>query len=189
MSTVQLYGGAAEMYLPAGFFDASMVREVPDSQEVFCNLDTDQSLIVEILEHEASRADGFEALSYFAQDLAEANGASGSISFDPSTVRAYPVAEPMRARVSYCGSISFIQRISKFREAAQNDVLIIVGVVRIPSVNSDILISLSTPIRIDASSSSAKSTTKLVSQEEAANTLSTVLQSFIVRRWSLFDPE
>ena len=177
------------MHLPPGFFDASMVREVPDSQEVFCNLDTDQSLIVEILEREASRADGFDALSYFAQDLAEANGANSTIPFDPTAVRTYPVHEQMRSHVSYCGSLSFVQRISKFRESAANDVLVIVGLVRLPNVASDILISLSTPLRIDAASSSAKSASHVVSKEDAANTMAQVMQSFVVKRWSLFDPE
>ena len=175
------------MFVPAGYFNVSMVREVPDSQEVFCNVDTDQSLIVEILEREDSKADGFEALAYFAQDLAEANGAEGAIAFDPSEVRTHTPSAQMRDRVAYCGSLSFVQRIAKFREAAANDVLVILGLVRLPSVGSDILISLSSPLRIDAGSSSAKSASATASAQAAMDTLSAALSSFAIRRWSLFD--
>jgi len=187
MSSVQLYDGAAEIYVPAGYINVSMIREVPDQQEVFCSLDTDQSLIVEILEREDSKADGFEALSWFAQDLAEANGAEGTIPFDPSAVRTYSVHPDMVGRVSYCGSLSFMQRISKFRESVANDVFVIVGLVRLPSVNTDITISLSTPIRIDANSSSAKSASHTSTVQEACDTMAKVLQSFVIRRWALFD--
>ena len=187
MSSVPLYGGAAEMYLPPGYFNVSMIREVPDTQEVFANLNSDQALIVELLEHESGKADGFDALAHFAQDIAEGNGATEPLALDPQSVTTHQVCEAMRARTAYCGSISFVQRVAKFREHAANSVLVIVGLIRLPSVATDVVVSLSSPLSIDAASSSAATATRCATPQEAAKTLDAALSSFVVRRWSLFD--
>ncbi|KAF9543014.1 hypothetical protein EC957_001373 [Mortierella hygrophila] len=60
MATViqqELYGGAITINLPSKFGTISHVREVPDHQEVFVNVDEDQSVIVEILELAAEASD------------------------------------------------------------------------------------------------------------------------------------
>ncbi|PKC05310.1 Ran-interacting Mog1 protein [Rhizophagus irregularis] len=46
----ELFGGSISMYIPPSFEDISNVRNVPDNQEVFADVNTDQSIIVEILE-------------------------------------------------------------------------------------------------------------------------------------------
>jgi hypothetical protein len=42
-----LYGGAITLDIPARFKDVSALREIPDNQEVFVDIDTDQSFILE----------------------------------------------------------------------------------------------------------------------------------------------
>ncbi|KAK3820744.1 MAG: hypothetical protein JOS17DRAFT_793836 [Linnemannia elongata] len=77
MATVnqqELYGGAITINLPSKFGNISHVREVPDHQEVFVNVDEDQSVIVEILELAPEASDENCAAFHF-QQLAEDNDA------------------------------------------------------------------------------------------------------------------
>lgn len=69
----QLFGGAILVELPTEFVDVSNVRDVPDHQEVFANQDTDQSVIIEILERENSIKKPEDCVAYFFNDLAEHN--------------------------------------------------------------------------------------------------------------------
>lgn len=55
----------------------SEIRQVPDTQEVFVDRDTDISLILELLELERGVANSASA-RYFFQDLAEHNEASNT---------------------------------------------------------------------------------------------------------------
>ncbi|CAF4021623.1 unnamed protein product, partial [Rotaria sp. Silwood1] len=45
-----LFGGAIQDFLPDGAIDAISIRLVPNNQEVFMHAESDQSIIVEILE-------------------------------------------------------------------------------------------------------------------------------------------
>lgn len=47
---VPLYGGAMSVSAPESFSDASRFRQIPDHQEVLVGLDSDASLIVELLD-------------------------------------------------------------------------------------------------------------------------------------------
>lgn len=46
----ELFGGALSIKVPKDFKDVSAFRQVPDHQEVFVSNDSDDSLIVELLE-------------------------------------------------------------------------------------------------------------------------------------------
>lgn len=46
----ELFGGALSIKVPKDFKDVSVFRQVPDHQEVFVSNDSDDSLIVELLE-------------------------------------------------------------------------------------------------------------------------------------------
>ncbi|KAJ8320118.1 hypothetical protein KUTeg_001705 [Tegillarca granosa] len=50
MAERTLFGGALSAVLPPGAADVSQIRQIPDNQEVFTHSQTDQSLIIEILE-------------------------------------------------------------------------------------------------------------------------------------------
>ncbi|KAJ3043918.1 hypothetical protein HDV00_003958 [Rhizophlyctis rosea] len=71
-----LYGGAISAAIPDAYIDVSILREVPDHQEVFVDQATDQSLIVEILELAETPAE--EAASYHFWQLADDNDAKQS---------------------------------------------------------------------------------------------------------------
>jgi hypothetical protein len=46
----ELFGGAIRISVPPRFEDVSGVRQIPDNQEVFVCQESDQSIIIEILE-------------------------------------------------------------------------------------------------------------------------------------------
>ena len=48
----ELYGGAISCSIPDDFFNASILRQIPDNQEVFANSKSDQSIIFEIVEYQ-----------------------------------------------------------------------------------------------------------------------------------------
>lgn len=52
--TVDLYGGAIKCVLPSSFADASDMRQVPDNQEVWLDLESGLTVIIELLEYDHS---------------------------------------------------------------------------------------------------------------------------------------
>lgn len=81
---VSLYGGAIRTVLAPGFIDASQLREVPDTQEVFVNgrqagdeygdgLGMDESVTVDLLER-VDAADDMEALKVHVEEIFDLNG-------------------------------------------------------------------------------------------------------------------
>ncbi|KAJ3222514.1 hypothetical protein HK099_002222 [Clydaea vesicula] len=72
----QIYGGAMELQIPASFIDISRLREVPDNQEVFADINTDQSLIIELFDYnnDAVLKRQFPCFAeYYFEELAEFN--------------------------------------------------------------------------------------------------------------------
>jgi hypothetical protein len=61
MQVRQLYGGSIEALIPTNTLDASEFRQIPDNQEVFVGSDSDDSIIIELLEP-ATILDHFEEL-------------------------------------------------------------------------------------------------------------------------------
>ena len=68
----ELFGGAMTIMLPETFEDVSVLREIPDHQEVFVDRDSEVSLIVELLEHDGTISDE-HAPTYYFKDLATCN--------------------------------------------------------------------------------------------------------------------
>lgn len=163
-----LYGGAVQLRLPSGMIDASDLREIPDHQEVFISpLGDDSCAIVEIVDYQEDIGDA-EAAQFYFGDLASQNeasdGAGDSVieSVEALTAAQAPclLSTPALASPPSSGIKAFLvrgkQRIAKFKEsqAAKNDVFISMLVLRLPSVSSDVLISISCPTAISTSSSS-----------------------------------
>ncbi|KAG0069148.1 hypothetical protein BGZ89_003438 [Linnemannia elongata] len=117
MATVnqqELYGGAITINLPSKFGTISHVREVPDHQEVFVNVDEDQSVIVEILELAAEASDDNCAAFHF-QQLAEDNDAE-----DASTIQSVSVLNNAELPTWPADAKIYLllgqQRVAKFNE-------------------------------------------------------------------------
>ncbi|KAF9438380.1 hypothetical protein BGZ76_008291 [Entomortierella beljakovae] len=197
----ELFGGAITLDLPRKFEDISNIREVPDHQEVFVNVDEDQSVIVEVLELAADASDEACAAFHY-QQLAEDNDAE-----DSSTVQSVSIlnnaelpAWPAEAKIYL---LLGQQRIGKFNERqlqqedaaehpnqqrqpdARNLVQIMMVVVRLPNQQTDIVISYNVPLQISVASSSRQ-----VAHEgnihEAEAWFRNLIATFQVRNWSLF---
>ncbi|KAF9922187.1 hypothetical protein FBU30_007721 [Linnemannia zychae] len=210
MATVnqqELYGGAITINLPSKFGNISHIREVPDHQEVFVNVDEDQSVIVEILEL-ATEASDENCAAFHFQQLAEDNDAE-----DTSVIQSVTRIDnaelpswPADAKIHF---LLGQQRIAKFNEQqrlqqrqqhqpattpsasasqqpdARNLVQIMMVTFRLPTQATDIVLSYNVPLKISDESSS-KQVAHEGSIQEAEIWFREVVKSFTVRDWSLF---
>eukprot|EP01126_Amoeba_proteus_P060463 TRINITY_DN7998_c0_g1_i2.p1 TRINITY_DN7998_c0_g1~~TRINITY_DN7998_c0_g1_i2.p1 ORF type:complete len:100 (+),score=18.90 TRINITY_DN7998_c0_g1_i2:58-357(+) len=67
-----LFGGAISCSFPSTFLDVSDFREVPDNQEVFTDISTERTIIVELLEY-VDCEDVMEASLTHFRELASIN--------------------------------------------------------------------------------------------------------------------
>jgi hypothetical protein len=142
----ELYGGAISTVLPDSFEDVSVFRQVPDHQEVFVDKHTDMSFIVELLGYESGVKDA-QAATYFFTDLAESNEAAETL-IDYEGMMNDPNFMPKLGSSFPKCSIRGRQSISKFRTRSDipiDMVQIFMVVVRLPSVETDVLITLNAP--------------------------------------------
>ncbi|KAF9284072.1 hypothetical protein BGZ68_004922 [Mortierella alpina] len=196
----ELYGGAITMSLPRKFENICNVREVPDHQEVFVNVDEDQSVIVEILELAAEASDEACAPFHF-QQLAEDNDAE-----DASVVQSVSILNNAELPTWPADTKIYLllgqQRIAKFNERqrqqeaqvlhqamvqqdARNLVQIMMVVFRLPRHETDIVVSYNVPLQISETSSS-KQVAHEGNIQEAEVWFKNLIGSFQVREWGLF---
>ena len=182
----------------------SELRQVPDNQEVFVDVETDQSLIVELLSYQSDVPDA-DAAAFLFKDLAESNGVAPD-AYHLNAPLHMDIASMMPKLAACCavagqagvtGSVlSGEQRVSKFKEDAGNIVQIWLASVRLPSVGTDVLISLNVPVQFAPGSSSAATVHSGMigaggvalpaAVADAAPVLTEVLSSFVVHDWGLF---
>eukprot|EP00397_Hematodinium_sp_SG-2012_P043602 GEMP01048499.1.p1 GENE.GEMP01048499.1~~GEMP01048499.1.p1 ORF type:complete len:173 (+),score=39.14 GEMP01048499.1:24-542(+) len=171
---MDLFGGAIRLDIPAEFDDVSVIREVPDHQEVYVHRTTNQSLIVEILDYEQVSDDA--ACNHFFQDLVEANAAS--------TAQIVRKVGPLKLEgvtdvVMICEGT---QSAAKFGEAHENVVRTYLAAIRIPQKKTDILVTLNCPEQVHSASSDSAAPP---SANEFDTFVNTVLTLRIVD-WNLF---
>ncbi len=211
-----LFGGAISAVIPERFRDISAIRDVPDNQEVFVDVDRDDSAIVELLELLSDVPDANAAQFHFAE-LAASNDATGPglsmIEFEqPMTAVQIPLIGLSASGAAGATAAGLIgrQRVSKGREgdSARNDVRIYLAVIRLPAVGTDVVITVNEPVAIAPSSSSAVSTGAAAPSAPALAAADgavagpfpsagpalppgfaefmTLLQSFTIHDWGLF---
>ena len=179
ISKQQLFGGAIECDLPTTYEDVSLLREIPDNEEVFHEPSTDACLVVDILQFSADVPDDAIAAFQF-DDIAAAN-----------EVKSFQIEDRGLAdskggqRFLWCGGVQ--TGIVKFRERETrgNDVYVWVGVCRLKEYDTDVVVSVSAPIRISEASSSHK----LGSVPDVARgkaVFESVLSSFKIKDFGLF---
>jgi len=143
----ELFGGAIITTFLSTFEDISLVRQVPDHQEVYVDRVTDTSLIVELLSYDESISDSIATQHYF-QDLAQCNEAT-EYSIDSTAVINSNTCMPGVSGGSYsCCALVGRQVVAKFYRRADsplNNVQILLLVLRLPTVGTDILITLNIP--------------------------------------------
>uniref|UniRef100_A0A8D3B461 Ran guanine nucleotide release factor n=1 Tax=Scophthalmus maximus TaxID=52904 RepID=A0A8D3B461_SCOMX len=149
-----LFGGALSAVIPHSATDISELREIPDNQEVFAHAHTDQSLIVELVEHQGQVADQDSARYHF-EDIAGSNKAQEPGVFGVTSVVPLPKSDLSLSECSSAWMLTGTQCVSKFNEEARNTVTLHLGVFRLPQFSTEVLITFNDPQSISPDSSSA----------------------------------
>ncbi|GAA6026798.1 hypothetical protein JCM8097_005870 [Rhodosporidiobolus ruineniae] len=155
MSTPRaLFGGAIQSTVPAAFLDASDLRQVPDTQEVFLSPDSDLSLIVEVLElvKDEGSGESLEAAARFHfSSLAHDNTALSS-TVTSVTLPSLPSISHSSSHPTLLGPtvLSGTQTVSKFNrpDSEADTVLILLALWRIPEKDSDVTLCVNFPVRM-----------------------------------------
>jgi len=145
-----LFGGAIQCYIPPRFDDVSKVREIPDNQEVFADASTEQSIIIELLESDLQYSNE-NIVKFHFTELASANSSS---QYQISRIESLDLPNFGQDVIKYV--LFGTQQVSKFREQASNTVNIYLCVIRIPQVQTDVLITLNDGVIVNPTSSSLK---------------------------------
>jgi Ran-interacting Mog1 protein len=146
-----LFGGSIVCNFPQTYMDVSHVREIPDNEEVFYEDATDSCLVVDLLEYAQEVSDDHVA-EYQFQDIAEGNEVKSFQILETGKISIPQPEGPNEFR--WCCGIQ--NGIVKFREheTRGNDVKVWVAVQRLKHYNTDIVISVTAPIRLSEQSSS-----------------------------------
>lgn len=162
----------------------SEVRQVPDNQEVFVDMQSDESIIVELLQL-AEEAEDENVARYHFQHLADVNDATSSEIFSVQSLTTESF--PFLTRSPHPITAQFLhgtQSISKYNynpssnQYLQNlhSVDIFMFVARIKSIETDILVTWNHP-SLDQNSTE---------KERAVAAFMKIVRSFYLRDWGLF---
>ncbi|XP_077022040.1 ran guanine nucleotide release factor [Tamandua tetradactyla] len=133
-----LFGGAFSAMLPLGAIDVSDLRPVPDNQEVFCHRETDQSLIVELLELQA-HVQGEAAARYHFEDV---GGVQGARAVQVEAVQRLPVENlALRNCCQEAWVLSGKQQVAKENQQIAKDVTLHQALLRLPQYQTDLLLT------------------------------------------------
>ncbi|XP_012868841.1 PREDICTED: ran guanine nucleotide release factor isoform X2 [Dipodomys ordii] len=137
-----LFGGAFSVILPPGAIDVSDLRPVPDNQEVFCHPETDQSLIVELLELQA-HVQGEAAARYHFEDVGWVQEAriQQVESVQPLTLENLA----LRGCCQEAWLLSGKQQITKGSQQVAKDVTLHQALLRLPQYQTDLLLTFNQP--------------------------------------------
>ena len=146
----ELYGGAITTVIPGGFLDASLVREVPDTQEVFVNsrkedeakdfndgLLFNESVIVDLLQMVDARTDK-DALDIHIKEIASLNKSS-----ELHIVK----YEPLTDTTQSCICVEDAYKWGKLSE--KETVAVCTALIRLADVETDVVLTINVPVTQD----------------------------------------
>lgn len=200
-----LFGGAVSCTIPASYIDVSSLRPVPDNQEVWNDVHLDRTLIIELLDREAKS--NRDILQYVVDDLLEyqdARSAESSLSIIADTVDILGCKFANKMPFAQCAST--VAMISKYKETARNEVVLLAAIIRLEDAGTDVFITHNVPLSIaPGSSSSAAAAGSAAALQEPGQSSAHVhdekgrtrlaeerafvdmVKTFTVHDWSLFD--
>ncbi|KZT65435.1 Mog1p/PsbP-like protein [Daedalea quercina L-15889] len=175
-ATRDLFGGAITATLPAELVDASDLRQVPDTQEVFLYPDSDISIIFEILQC----VDATEAV-----DIAKLH--FGSIAHDNDAVE-QTVIEVSKLTGEGSGNrtplpvvLRGTQLVRKFNHADPDELRVLLAVYRLQEQNVDLVLSMNVPMKTSDGANIAEG--DFITARE---TFSTAVESLRIVDYDLF---
>ncbi|EGD82611.1 hypothetical protein PTSG_03267 [Salpingoeca rosetta] len=182
-----LFGGAMSMTVPARFMDISMVRQVPNNQEVFADASTDQSFIIEILELPPDAPDAEAARFHF--DVIASEGGALSTEVETETQQRVVMGDNNVQRTVMWG----LQQVGKHRDRADraNSVRVHVACFRAHNVSADIVVSFNSPVFISEQSAvapnvDAQRMAHYNAPEQALAVFTQAIDTLQINDWSLF---
>ncbi|KAH9053873.1 Mog1p/PsbP-like protein [Lactarius vividus] len=153
----ELFGGAIIANYPEGYIDASRLRQVPDTQEVYLSPVTDESIILETLIRVPVN-DPSDAAKFHFNSTAHDNDALSSSIEDVQTIP--------NDRGDLTPSVILLhgrQGVRKFNRTSVDDVRISLALYRVEEKGVDLVLTLNLPmngeggIRTEAEYTEAKS--------------------------------
>ncbi|KAL0947141.1 hypothetical protein HGRIS_013269 [Hohenbuehelia grisea] len=139
-ATRDLFGGTIKALLPTSLIDASDLRQVPDTQEVFLYPDSSISVIVEILERVAASSFA-DAAKFHFDSLAHDNSATGTQVHDVTVIPNDRGDETPSVIV-----LKGRQQVPKFNRTVPDDVQILMGLFRVEQKNVDLVVTFNVPV-------------------------------------------
>ncbi|XP_067828118.1 ran guanine nucleotide release factor [Heptranchias perlo] len=184
-----LFGGSFSAVLPPNSIDVSDIREIPDNQEVFIHSKTDQSIIIELLEHQSQVPDQ-DAARYHFDDVTTSNNATGEEGSEILSVEPVSGDQIALQELSSAWFLTGRQRVAKFNEQARNTVTIHLALFRLPQYSTDILITFNDPTIISPLSSSTGAESALTGGTSSSPVQHWTLEHFqtAVQSFRLLDP-
>lgn len=147
VQVTELYGGAITTVIPEGFLDASLIREVPDTQEVFVNsrkpeessefhdgLGLNESAIVDLLQRVDAKDDK-EALDVHIKEIAALNKSS-----ELHIIKNETLSENRQLCICVEDAYKWCKK------SERETVIVCTGLIRLADVETDVIISINVPI-------------------------------------------
>lgn len=146
MTVYPLFGGAISLTLEGNYLDASLMRQVPDNQEVLLSHDSDVSVILEVLQCVAPGTDKAameQGVRYHFDSLAHDNSA---VSSELDAVDAPESGSAPAGTTPAPATAHGRQTVPKFgKHENEQAVTIYVALWRLPAKNVDLVLSLNDP--------------------------------------------
>ncbi|KAF8710786.1 HEC/Ndc80p family, partial [Rhizoctonia solani] len=136
--------GAITVQLPAGLTDASDLRQVPDTQEVFLAADSDVSIVCEILERVAPD-DPVEVAKFHFDSLSHDNDAVSSTVEIVNT----PAQQPVSTSPIKLSILQGTQLVPKFNRTHPDTVKILLAVYRVVDKSIDLVLTFNVPVQAE----------------------------------------
>ena len=145
-----LFGGSIQCSIPSTFTDISRIREVPDHQEVYHEMNSGRMLVFEILEYQKDVSND-HAAQYFFEDLAEADGSS--LPSQRKILSSFQAENPSLLIGCSCNALACVgvKRVLLGRDGAGGTLFAKVELLlfRMRDAGTDFLITLTSPISAD----------------------------------------
>lgn len=129
------------MTLPTDLIDASDLRQVPDTQEVFLYPDSEISIIFEVLER-VDKEDDHDAVRFHFDSVAHDSDATSQTIHQISTV-SIPREDDTPSPILLEGT----QTVAKFNRSTPDEVLILLALYRVVSKKVDFVMTMNIPIQ------------------------------------------
>lgn len=171
----ELFGGAIVAQTKSSLLDASDVRQVPDTQEVFLYTDCGVSVIVEVLQR-VEPTDPVEAVKFHFDSLAQDNSARAS-SVQSTSVLPNDRGDPTPAAILLTGE----QHVTKFNRTELDMVRIYMGLYRVEEKGTDVVVTFNVPTQSEDGGAVGSDQLKGIEDD-----FKTFVRTFEIKDFSLF---